>query len=87
LELLDCILIANWNMGISENWIAFLDYYLVFLIIFSLKKIKLKVILIQKLIHKINEIPKTDSQKNILLGVESLLVFSHQYYFFFWPLM
>ena len=54
-----------------------------FLIVFLLKKITIKGYSIEKLIHKINEIPKPIHQKNILLGICRYLVFSHQYYFLF----
>ncbi len=50
---------------------------------FLSKNIKIKGYSIQKLIHKINEIPKPIHQKNILLGTLRYLVFSHQYYFLF----
>ncbi len=55
----------------------------VFAIVFSLKKIKIKGYSIEKLINKIHEIPKKIHQKNILLGLCRYLVFSHQYYFLF----
>lgn len=54
-----------------------------FLVVFLLKKITIKGYSIEKLIHKINEIPKPIHQKNILLGICRYLVFSHQYYFLF----
>ncbi|MEO8254498.1 MAG: hypothetical protein ABI554_08925 [Flavobacterium sp.] len=54
-----------------------------FLLLFSIKKITIKGYSIEKLIHKINEIPKSIHQKNILLGACRYLVFSHQYYFLF----
>lgn len=54
-----------------------------FLVVFVLKKITIKGYSIEKLIHKINEIPKSIHQKNILLGICRYLVFSHQYYFLF----
>ncbi|AYN05505.1 lysylphosphatidylglycerol synthase domain-containing protein [Flavobacterium sp. 140616W15] len=54
-----------------------------FLVVFVLKKITIKGYSIEKLIHKINEIPKSIHQKNILLGIYRYLVFSHQYYFLF----
>ena len=54
-----------------------------FLFSFFLKNIKIKDYSIQKLIHKINEIPKAIHQKNIFLAVCRYLVFSHQYYFLF----
>ena len=55
----------------------------VILFLFSIKKIAIKGYSIEKLIHKINEIPKSIHQKNILLGICRYLVFSHQYYFLF----
>ncbi|MEZ7504229.1 hypothetical protein [Flavobacterium sp. Arc2] len=54
-----------------------------FIILFSLKKIAIKGYSIEKLIHKINEVPKRIHQKNILLGICRYIVFSHQYYFLF----
>jgi hypothetical protein len=57
--------------------------FVVFLVVFLLKKITIKGYSIEKLIHKINEIPKSIHQKNILLGICRYLVFSHQYYFLF----
>jgi hypothetical protein len=56
---------------------------LIVLIVFFSKKINIKGYSIEKLIHKINEIPKAIHQKNILLGTCRYLVFSHQYYFLF----
>ncbi|OYX85310.1 MAG: hypothetical protein B7Y83_05125 [Flavobacteriales bacterium 32-34-25] len=56
---------------------------LLFGILFFSKKINIKGYSIEKLIHKINEIPKHIHQRNILLGVCRYLVFSHQYYFLF----
>ncbi len=50
---------------------------------FLSKDIRIKGYSIQKLIHKINEIPKRIHQKNNLLAVCRYLVFSHQYYFLF----
>lgn len=57
----------------------------IFLIFFSFftKKIKIKDYSIEKLIQKINEIPKTIHNKNIGLAICRYLVFSHQYYFLF----
>jgi hypothetical protein len=63
--------------------ILFAFFFLFFGILFSLKKIKIKGYSIEKLLHKINEIPKRVHQKNIVLGVCRYLVFSHQYYFLF----
>ncbi len=50
---------------------------------FGFKKFKIKGYSIEKLIHKINEIPKSIHQKNIFLAVCRYLSFSHQYYFLF----
>ncbi|MBP2283415.1 type IV secretory pathway VirB3-like protein [Flavobacterium sp. CG_23.5] len=56
---------------------------LLFVVLFLVKKIAIKGYSIEKLIIKINEIPKSIHQKNIFLGVCRYLVFSHQYYFLF----
>nr|WP_309760606.1 hypothetical protein [Flavobacterium sp.] len=56
---------------------------LLFLVLFLVKKITIKGYSIEKLIQKINEIPKPIHQKNIFLGICRYLVFSHQYYFLF----
>ncbi|SNR23028.1 lysylphosphatidylglycerol synthase domain-containing protein [Flavobacterium sp. ov086] len=63
--------------------ILFGIFVLLFVVLFSLKKIKIKGYSIEKLLHKINEIPKPIHRKNILLGTLRYLVFSHQYYFLF----
>ncbi|MEO8240464.1 MAG: hypothetical protein ABI793_05650 [Flavobacterium sp.] len=57
--------------------------FLFFLFSFLFKKIKIKGYSIEKLLDKINEVPKQIHQKNILLGICRYLVFSHQYYFLF----
>jgi hypothetical protein len=75
---------ANYNV-ITTKTVALLFALLVAIaiILFSAKKITIKGYSIEKLIHKINEIPKTIHQKNIFLAVCRFLVFSHQYYFLF----
>ncbi len=50
---------------------------------FGLKTFSIKGYSIEKLIQKINEIPKAIHQKNIFLAVCRYLIFSHQYYFLF----
>ncbi|QBZ97438.1 lysylphosphatidylglycerol synthase domain-containing protein [Flavobacterium sangjuense] len=50
---------------------------------FLSKQIKIKGYSIEKLLHKINEIPKRIHTKNNLLALCRYLVFSHQYYFLF----
>lgn len=67
----------KWVLGI----IAISFFFILFSLLF--KKIKIKEYSIEKLMHKINEIPKPIHRKNILLGVLRYLVFSHQYYFLF----
>ncbi|MBA0882805.1 lysylphosphatidylglycerol synthase domain-containing protein [Flavobacterium undicola] len=52
-------------------------------LLFSIKKLTIKGYSIEKLIHKINEIPKSIHQRNIFLGICRYIVFSHQYYFLF----
>ncbi|MBP9793763.1 MAG: flippase-like domain-containing protein [Flavobacterium sp.] len=56
---------------------------LLFLFTFFFKKIKIKGYSIEKLIQKLNELPKSVHQKNILLGLLRYVTFSHQYYFLF----
>jgi hypothetical protein len=56
---------------------------ILFVALFSVKKVTLKGYSIQGLINKINEIPKKIHKKNIFLGICRYLVFSHQYYFLF----
>ena len=67
------------------KWVLAIIGLSLFFILFSFlfKKIKIKEYSIEKLLQKINEIPKPIHQKNILLGILRYLVFSHQYYFLF----
>jgi hypothetical protein len=75
---------ANYNIITTKTVsILFGIVFLLFLVSFLLKKIKIKGYSIERLIHKINEIPKSIHQKNIFLGVCRYLVFSHQYCFLF----
>lgn len=75
---------ANFKIITTETvGILFGILILVFGILFFLKRINIKGYSIEKLIHKINAIPKRIHQKNILLAVGRYLVFSHQYYFLF----
>ena len=67
----------KWAMGI-----ILLSCFLL-LASFLSKTIKIKGYSIEKLLEKINEIPKSIHQKNIGLAVCRYLVFSHQYYFLF----
>jgi hypothetical protein len=76
--------IGLWVVG-YRIWVLGILGIAVFLIFFSFvfKKIKIKGYSIEKIIRKINEIPKSIHQKNIFLAVCRYLVFSHQYYFLF----
>ncbi|MEZ0128522.1 lysylphosphatidylglycerol synthase domain-containing protein [Flavobacterium sp. LBUM151] len=67
----------KWVLGI----IAISFFFILFSVLF--KKIKIKGYSIEKLLHKINEIPKSIHQRNIFLGTLRYIVFSHQYYFLF----
>ena len=73
------LILGYWKWVLAIMGISILF----FLFSFFLKKIKIKGYSIEKLLHKINEIPKPIHQKNILLGICRYLVFSHQYYFLF----
>ncbi|RTY94344.1 hypothetical protein EKL32_11350 [Flavobacterium sp. GSN2] len=70
---------------ITTKTVALLFGFLIllYIVLFTAKKITIKGYSIEKLIHKINEIPKPIHQKNIFLGICRYLVFSHQYYFLF----
>jgi len=67
----------KWVLGIIGLSLFFILFSFLF------KKIKIKEYSIEKLVQKINEIPKPIHQKNIVLGILRYLVFSHQYYFLF----
>ena len=75
---------ANYNIITPKTiLILFGICFLLCGILFVSKKINIKGYSIEKLIHKINEIPKSIHQKNIVLAICRYLVFSHQYYFLF----
>lgn len=75
---------AQFNVITTKTvLLLFGGFLLILIVLFSIKKIKVKGYSIEKLIHKINEIPKSVHQKNIFLGICRYLVFSHQYYFLF----
>ncbi|MFT3795033.1 hypothetical protein [Flavobacterium sp.] len=50
---------------------------------FFFKSFAIKGYSLEKIVHKINALPKAIHRKNILLGISRYLVFSHQYYFLF----
>ena len=75
---------ASYNVITGQTVaILFALLLVVFVILFSIKKITIKGYSIEKLIRKINEIPKPIHQRNLFLGLCRYLVFSHQYYFLF----
>lgn len=67
----------KWSFAITS-----LTVFLILLSFFT-KKIKIKGYSIEKLIQKINEIPRAIHRKNNILAICRYLVFSHQYYFLF----
>lgn len=75
---------AEFNI-ITTKTIAILFGFLLVLVLasFFLKTIAIKGYSLEKLAHKINQIPKSIHRKNIVLGLFRYLVFSHQYYFLF----
>jgi hypothetical protein len=76
--------IGLWFLGYGL-WVLviLLSAFGFWLLAFGLKKVAIKGYSIEKLIRKINEIPKSIHQKNIFLAVCRYLIFSHQYYFLF----
>jgi len=75
---------AQYNVITSKTIaILFAGFFLLVGVLFFSKKVNIKGYSIEKLIHKINEIPKPIHQKNTLLAILRYLVFSHQYYFLF----
>lgn len=75
---------AQYNVITSKTIaILFGGFFLLVGVLFFSKKVNIKGYSIEKLIHKINEIPKPIHQKNTLLAILRYLVFSHQYYFLF----
>jgi len=72
-------IIGYWKWSIVILTVAFL----LFILFFFSKKITIKGYSIEKLLNKINEIPKHIHQKNMIYGLFRYLVFSHQYYFLF----
>ena len=80
------LLYFNAQFGIMTTQtvgIIFLLFCALLFASFFFKSVAIKGYSLEKLIHKINEIPKTIHRKNIFLGLFRYLVFSHQYYFLF----
>ena len=73
------IFIGYWQWSLGIITIAIVLLFTSFLS----KNITIKGYSIQKLLHKINDIPKRIHRKNIILGILRYIVFSHQYYVLF----
>lgn len=75
---------ANYEI-ITPKTVSILFAIFVVLILasFFLKSFTIKGYSLEKLVHKINQIPKKIHRKNIFLGLCRYLFFSHQYYFLF----
>ena len=77
-------LLGLWYLGFGKWVTLFLAIVLGFGILgFGLKKVRIKGYSIEKILSKINEIPKKIHQKNGYLAVCRYLIFSHQYYILF----
>lgn len=72
-------IIGYWKWALAIVGLSIL----IILFSFLSKNIKVKGYSLEKLIQKINEIPKRIHQKNNLLALCRYLIFSHQYYFLF----
>ena len=74
------LLVLGYNFWVI---LIFATVFGFWILAFLSKKIKVKGYSLEKLISKINEIPKNIHQRNIILGIARYLIFSHQYYFLF----
>ncbi len=75
---------AYYNVVTNKTLVIILGVLaLILSVLFISKKINIKGYSLEKLLHKINEIPKNIHQKNTVLAIGRYLVFSHQYYFLF----
>ena len=73
------LILGYWKWALGIVGLSFI----LLLASFLSKTIKVKGYSVEKLLHKINEIPKRIHRKNNLLALCRYLVFSHQYYFLF----
>jgi hypothetical protein len=77
-------LLGLWYLGFGKWVFLLLTIVLGFGILgFGLKKVRIKGYSIEKILSKINEIPKKIHQKNSYLAICRYLIFSHQYYLLF----
>jgi len=75
---------ANYEIITPKTVAILFAIFIVFLLAsFFLKSFTIKGYSLEKLVHKINQIPKKVHRKNIFLGLYRYLFFSHQYYFLF----
>ena len=75
---------AEFNIITTKTIALLFGFVIVLLLVsFFLKSFTIKGYSLEKLVHKINQIPKSIHRRNILLGLLRYLVFSHQYYFLF----
>jgi hypothetical protein len=80
------LLYFNANFNVITTQTVMLLFGILTLVIgalFFAKKVTIKGYSIEKIVHKVNGIPKPIHQKNLLLAIGRYLVFSHQYYFLF----
>ena len=77
-------LLGLWYLGFDKWVFLLIAIVLGFGILgFGLKKVRIKGYSIEKILSKINEIPKKIHRKNSYLAVCRYLIFSHQYYLLF----
>ena len=76
---LGLFILGFYKMGIFITVLALV----LILVLFTSKKIQIKGYSVEKLLRKINEIPKKIHQKNIALGLLRYLAFTNQFYFIF----
>lgn len=75
---------ASFNIITPKSVVLIFGLFILLLSLsFFIKRINIKGYSLEKLIHKINVIPKKIHQKNILLAIARYLTFSHQYYVLF----
>lgn len=75
---------SNYEAISSKHFfILFGICFLIFVMLYFSKKLKIRGYSLEILIRKINEIPKSIHKRNIFLAFCRYLVFSHQYYFLF----
>lgn len=77
--LLGLLLLQYYDWAVGVIGVGFL----LFLFVFFSRKITIKGYSVEKLIEKINQIPKSIHQKNTLLGLGRYLALWHQQYFIF----